>query len=146
MAFISQWPRLVLLTFLALLPLAAHGAEPPAWPLWDGQETVADYAKRANLPPTKTLELGGNVKLELVLIPAGEFIMGTPEPVPVDEDGFRKKIITGQAFLTAGVGALLVMLPPRPRLWFSGGGGDMHLPAGGTLEGLDMPRANSKVG
>ncbi len=42
-------------------------------PLWDGSESVADYGKRVNLPPT--LDLGNGVKLELVLIPAG-----TPEP------------------------------------------------------------------
>ena len=54
------------------------GADIPA-SLWDNHESVADYAKRVNLPPTKTLDLGNNVKLELVLIPAGKFIMGTPE-------------------------------------------------------------------
>ena len=54
-------------------------ADAPA-PLWDGHESVADYAKRVNLPPTKTLDLGNNIKLDLVLIPAGKFIMGTPDP------------------------------------------------------------------
>lgn len=43
------------------------GADAPL-PLWD----VAEYAVRVNLPPTKTLDLGGGVKLELVLIPAGK--------------------------------------------------------------------------
>ena len=38
-------------------------------------------------------------KLELVLIPAGKFLMGTPEPKPVDEAGFQKQIVTGQALL-----------------------------------------------
>jgi len=46
----------------------------------------------------------------MVLIPAGKFTMGTPEPVPVDEDEYRKKIVTGQAVLAAGVGVLLVLL------------------------------------
>lgn len=47
-------------------------------PLWDGKESVAEYAKRAGFPATKEINLNG-VKLELVLIPAGKFIMGSPE-------------------------------------------------------------------
>jgi formylglycine-generating enzyme required for sulfatase activity len=64
-----------------LSALAYAGDAPPqSYPLWDGHESIADYAKRVDLPPTKTLDLGNGVKLELVLIPAGKFIMGTPEP------------------------------------------------------------------
>jgi hypothetical protein len=29
----------------------------------------------------------------MILIPAGEFVMGTPEPEAVDAGGFRKRII-----------------------------------------------------
>ena len=101
-------PRLLSVICIALAGSLAAGE--PAWPLWDGQESVAQYAKRANLPPTQSLDLGNGVKIELVLIPAGQFSMGTPEPPPVDEDGFRKKIVTGQALLAASAGALLVML------------------------------------
>ena len=36
-------------------------------------------AKRAGLQPTLVLDCGENVTLELVLIPAGEFMMGSPE-------------------------------------------------------------------
>jgi formylglycine-generating enzyme required for sulfatase activity len=99
----------VRLLLLALLAFSASAAEQP-YPLWDGQETIEAYAKRANLEPTKTLGLGNGVKLELVLLPAGKFVMGTPEPTPVDEEGFGKKIIIGQAVLAAGVGALLFLL------------------------------------
>jgi len=35
---------------------------PIAIPL-DNQEYVADYAKRVNLPPTQTLDLGNGVKM-----------------------------------------------------------------------------------
>src|SRR6185503_13612119 len=90
--------------------VASLSASESPFPLWDGHESVADYAKRANLPPTQTLDLGNGVKLDLVLIPAGKFIMGTPEPTPVDEAGFQKKIFTGQALLAASAVALLVML------------------------------------
>jgi len=96
------------------LLLAARAAEPAdtksSYPLWDGHETIEQYAKRTDLPPTKTLDLGNGVNLDLVLIPAGTFIMGTPEPKPVDEDSFHKKIVLGQAAFAAGIGALLVML------------------------------------
>ena len=80
------------------------------WPLWDGHESIEHYARRANLPPTKTLDLGGGVTLDLVLIPAGSFIMGTPEPKPVDEDGFRKKIVIGRAVFAVGVAVLLALV------------------------------------
>jgi len=82
----------------------------PTYPLWDGSESVADYAKRVTLPATKTLDLGNGVSMELVLIPPGRFVMGTAEPTPVDEDGFYKKIVTGQALLVVSGVALLVML------------------------------------
>jgi len=100
------------LIIFVLLCGSGFSAEPDAkvWPLWDGQETLADYAQRVNLPPTKTLDLGNGVKLELVLIPAGEFVMGTPEPEPVDEDGFRRKILTAQVLLATSGGVLLVLV------------------------------------
>lgn len=102
-----------LLTIVLILCGSALASEQPAnrtYPLWDGQESVADYAEHVNLPPAKTLDLGNNIKLELVLIPAGQFVMGTPEPKPIDEDGFQKKIAFGQALLSASGVMLLVML------------------------------------
>ena len=42
------------------------------YPLWDGNESVADYAKRAGIKDAQiTLALDGNVTLKLTLIPAG---------------------------------------------------------------------------
>jgi len=95
---------------ILLLPASLLSAAEPAYPLWDGQESVADYAKRVNLPPTKTLDLGNGIKMELVLIPAGKFVMGTPEPTPVDEAGFQKQILFGQAGLAVSAAALLIIV------------------------------------
>ena len=102
--------RLLPLIVFAMAGSLIAGEPPPAYPLWDGSESVADYAKKVNLPPTKTLDLGNGVKMELVLIPAGKFVMGTPEPTPVDEEGFHGKIVTGQALLATSTVALLAML------------------------------------
>ena len=99
-----------ILYLIVLILAGSLPASEQAYPLWDGHESVADYAQRVNLPPTKTLNLGNNVKLEMVLIPAGKFIMGTPKPTPVDEEGFKQKIVTGQALLAVFAGALLIML------------------------------------
>ena len=49
----------------------------PSYPIWDGKESVADYAKRAGIKDAQiTLALDGNVMMKLTLIPAGKFLMG----------------------------------------------------------------------
>ena len=102
--------RLLPVLLLALLS-ALSAAETPAkaWPLWDGVESVEAYAKKVNLPPTQTLDLGNNVKLELVLIPAGQFVMGTPAPAPIDEAKFRGRIELGIVLLALSACVLLVL-------------------------------------
>jgi formylglycine-generating enzyme required for sulfatase activity len=102
--------RFLACVMLAAVFVCAADAPAPAYPLWDGHETIEQYAKRANLPPTKALDLGNGVTMDFVLIPAGSFIMGTPEPVPVDEAAFKQKILVGQAAFAVGVGILLVLI------------------------------------
>ena len=69
-------------------------AQPEAvvWPLHDGKEPIADYARRVGLPPTETLDLGGGVKMEFVLVPAGEFSMGTDDGEPADKPAHKVRI------------------------------------------------------
>jgi formylglycine-generating enzyme required for sulfatase activity len=98
-----------ILLIAILLPALAHAAE-ATYPHWDGSESIAEYAKRVGLEPTKTLDLGGGVKLELVLIPAGKFVMGTEEPEPVDIKDFRRRRLTGQVAMAVGGGALLLLM------------------------------------
>jgi len=56
-----------------------EGSPPKQYPAWDGKESVEEYAKRVGLKTTQTLDLGGDVKLELVLVPPGTFQMGSPD-------------------------------------------------------------------
>jgi formylglycine-generating enzyme required for sulfatase activity len=62
-------------------------AAAPQWPLWNGKESVADYAKRAGIADVETtLDLGGGVSMKLTLIPAGKYIRGcNPEQVATIE-------------------------------------------------------------
>jgi formylglycine-generating enzyme required for sulfatase activity len=72
--------RFALMAAILSVPatITAQPAKAP-FPLWDGKETVAEYAKRAGLEPTLTLDLGDGVKLEMVLVPAGKLRMGCPD-------------------------------------------------------------------
>ena len=82
------------------LPVAPIATQPPC-PQWNGQESIADYAKKVNLPPVQNIDLGNGVKIETVLIPAGKFTMGTPE---------HEKPIVGQTILGISGGILLLLV------------------------------------
>jgi formylglycine-generating enzyme required for sulfatase activity len=63
---------------------AAPGGKPTVYEAWpfDGAEAKRrqqETAKALGVPVEKTVDLGDGVKLELVLIPAGEFMMGGDE-------------------------------------------------------------------
>jgi formylglycine-generating enzyme required for sulfatase activity len=82
-----------MLTALLLATLLGDAPKTPAYPAWDGKESIADYAKRAKLEPTLTLDLGDGVRWEGVLMPAGTFVMGSPpgEPRTKEEETAEKQ-------------------------------------------------------
>ncbi|MGD0089950.1 MAG: SUMF1/EgtB/PvdO family nonheme iron enzyme, partial [Planctomycetota bacterium] len=65
---------------------------------------VAAYAKANGLEPTLSLDLGGGVKMDMVLIPAGEFMMGSedgpPEEKPVHKVKISKPFYMGKYHVT----------------------------------------------
>ena len=70
-------PSFIPFASLLLFTAITRGSD-EKFPIWDGKETVAEYAKRTQLEPTLVLDLGGGVKWEGMLIPAGSFVMGSP--------------------------------------------------------------------
>jgi formylglycine-generating enzyme required for sulfatase activity len=63
-----------------LLSAAALAGETPPFPLWDGVESISSYGQRTGLPEKQKIDLGGGRSLELVLVPAGQFVMGVAPP------------------------------------------------------------------
>ena len=76
---------------------------------WDGKESCVDYAKRVGLESTLTLDFGVDEKMEMVLIPAGKFLMGSPlteelrvEDEPQHEVTITKPFYMGKYHVTVG--------------------------------------------
>ncbi|MCE5328229.1 MAG: formylglycine-generating enzyme family protein [Planctomycetaceae bacterium] len=67
--------------------------------LWDGKETIAEYARRAGITQTEViLDLGSGVTLKAALIPAGNFIMGTAEKDCPDDQRPQHKVTITRPF------------------------------------------------
>src|SRR4051794_747028 len=69
-------PRLALI--VAILGTACSLDAPAAEDdrAWDGKEGIEAYARRAGLKARDSLDLGGGVSLELVLVPPSSFEIG----------------------------------------------------------------------
>ncbi len=70
-------------------------------PLWDGRESVTDYAKRAGIKDVQIeVKLDAKVTMKLALIPAGEFAMGSPdsEMYRIKGEGPQHKVTISKPF------------------------------------------------
>ncbi len=98
-------------TVFLLLPL--HAAESArGFPLWDGKESVESYARKVNLPATQSYDLSDGMALDLVLIPAGTFMMGSPEPLPP-----AVSYNSAYAMICMGVLSVLFLLEELVKRW-----------------------------
>jgi len=103
-------PHMRILALIFALAAFAVIAADSSDPFWDGEESIEQYAKKAGLPPAKTIDLGNGVKMEFVLIPAGAFVMGTPKPEAVDEMYLITRIRGGIAILVSSVVVLITLV------------------------------------
>ena len=73
----------------------------PAYPLWDGKETVVEYAKRAGIRETGHVVKLGYLTIKLGLIPAGKFTMGSAkgEKGHYRDEGPQHEVTISKPFL-----------------------------------------------
>ncbi|GEM_PF-1441389 len=72
-----------------------------AWPfdLKEARRWQAEYGKITGLPIEQTVDLGRGMKLEMVLIPPGEFHMGSPpDEHGRDDDEVQRRVTLRQGF------------------------------------------------
>jgi formylglycine-generating enzyme len=71
-----------------------------ALPLWNGRETVAQYALRMGIKEAEfAQDLGNKVTMKMVLIPAGKFLMGSPETENVrNQDEVQHEVTISKPF------------------------------------------------
>jgi len=99
-------PRIVrglvgLLAFLFVPSCAptSRNPETPAARSVPQQEPAPQTVPQQELPKTKAVDLGGGVKLEMVCIPAGKFLMGSPkDEVGRQNDEVQHEVIFSQPF------------------------------------------------
>lgn len=109
-------------------------AETPAartYPLWDGRETQAEYAKRAGIgEATIRVDLGNGVTMSFVLIPAGRFIMGSSGKSRASELPVHEVTLTRPFYLSACTVTLDQLAPLGGKV--PGAGKEPKLPASET--------------
>jgi formylglycine-generating enzyme required for sulfatase activity len=68
--------------------------------MWNGMETIKEYADREKLEQTNILKLGDDINIEFVLIPAGQYIMGSPndEEDRMDSEGPQHNVKIDRPF------------------------------------------------
>jgi len=74
---ISRLAHRTVLWLLLMDMFGASLAAQPTYPEWDGKESISDYAGRTGLAKSMTLDLGNGESMNLALVPAGRYVMGT---------------------------------------------------------------------
>jgi eukaryotic-like serine/threonine-protein kinase len=87
---------LALLFVPSCAPTSRSPQKPAAQTVTQQEKPAPQAVLKPELPKTKIVDLGGGVKLEMVLIPAGKFMMGSPE----DEEGRQKNEVQHEVMIS----------------------------------------------